>query len=101
MPYKDPERKRRWEQAHRKERTERRRAQRRQPLPASTSPSPENKAQLHGAHGSMEDTLYPSGSLGDTDRKSKGSWWGLLLIAAVFFGVLGCAGGVNIAGRDN
>ncbi len=62
MPYKDPERKRQWELAHRRERSQRRKAQRSQQL--SREPS------------KMEAKMTPEPS----SKQSSG--WGLLLLFA-------------------
>lgn len=62
MPYKDPERKRRWEQAHRQRRTQQRKMQR----------ARQRSLQMHDNSASAP-------------KKSKGAWWVVLLgVAAAF-----------------
>lgn len=69
MPYKDPERKRLWELAHRRERSQRRQAQRSQQV-GSNEPS------------KMETKTPPEPSA------KQGSGWGLLLLfAGIAFGL--------------
>jgi hypothetical protein len=69
MPYKDPERKRRWELAHRRERSRRRQAQRSRQL-GSSEPS------------KMETKTPPEPS------SKQGSGWGLLILfAGIAFGL--------------
>jgi hypothetical protein len=63
MPYKDPERKHQWELAHRRERSQRRKAQRSQQLRASEPYK-------------METKTPPEPS------SKQGSGWGLLLLFA-------------------
>ena len=77
MPYRDPERNRRWEQAHRQQRTARRKAQRHaSPLPTE-SPSSECK-----------------------DKGSSRPWailllTGVAILAAIFFGFAGASGSLH------
>lgn len=81
MPYKDPGRKRQWEQVHRQERAERRRSQRRDVrLPPQPCPSRD---------------VRPAGDEG----WGKG-WVALLMLAAILF--LAFLGGLPLAmpGRD-
>ena len=129
MPYKNQERKHQWEQAHRQERTERRKSQRRdlrlhpQPVSAEISPrqahtvsaSPVAAALRTGAKRLLEDDTQahpcskkadvasPSGTL--RSATNKGSWWGVLLAvgavgAALFLGFFGGFGDLrNFPGR--
>lgn len=109
MPYKDPERKRRWEQAHRKERTERRKSQRRasRQCPRSSfvsSPSAETRAEPANraatkARPSGATKAHPLAKVKKarglrnrptaTDSKNKTSGWDVLLgiAAAVVLGI--------------
>ena len=76
MPYKDPERKRQWERAHRQQRTQRRKWQR---------AAQRNAVCLPGA----ESESAPPSSL---ERKGEGGAWGLLIFfAAIFLGPLAAA----------
>ncbi len=64
MPYRNPERKRQWEQRHRIERTEQRRLRR---------------AQQHNQQGDAP--VLP-------EKNSRGGWWALILgVAAIFLGI--------------
>jgi hypothetical protein len=69
MPYKDPERKRLWEQAHRRQRSERRRAQR--------AGMPEN---------ARTETGHPPDPPTHEAEKSHG-WAVALLFAGIIFGL--------------
>lgn len=113
MPYKDPERKRQWEQARRHERTERRRSQR-QSSPVKAEParvSPVAAAALvkvrqlregkpQGARSKTADPVHGAHDLpaaGDGDR---GSGWKAFLALAVVV-VLGFLGGLAKASRHS
>lgn len=99
MPYKDPARKRQWEQEHREQRNARRRIQR-----AGEMPDPVLNAKPRTAGTSLEDTVRlrkKVEALRTPDpmpnRKQKSGWEGVIAVAvgigALLLGLWGLGGG--------